>query len=719
MKNLAILLVDDEPSIVNSLRGSLEDEGHILLTASDGNRALEIVKSHPVDIIFLDIWLPGMDGIQTLKAVKDFDSSIDVVMMTGHGTVNTAVQAVKHGAFDFLEKPFSLDAVIDIIRKIKEKQQVTAKGSPGLKAPENRDELPALSGNSLAIVKVMDQIKCAASGKGHVLLLGETGTGKEHAAQLIHAGAGFKKKTFAKINCAFLTPEELAAKLFGDIQPCKNGLLTAEGSGVLFLYALDTLPPEMQNRLAEQLSQMLHQEGCLRVVGATIKTGHERVLQNVLIKSFQQTILLPLLRERRSDIPGMLNAFLVQFCKEYGFREKQFDDESLELLVNYDWPGNVKELKNLIEKMVVSVPTKTIAAQDLPSTIREDAQHTSSRSYEQCSNMAEAEVTWRKNYLLYHLRKNDRNVAKTAAAIRIREKELKKLIKEYGIVFAKENPSGKRFQRTLKRAMVVSGQGLHSGDKTGLILTPLPPGSGIIFGNISSDDTIPASIDYVVSTDYSTCLQNTNSTARTIEHCLATLHAYRITNLMIKINNEVPIMDGSAVDFCKMIEDAGIEEQDAPAHDIVLTEKFVIGEIDGGKKYMIVEPAEQFSIHYMLQYPKPVGRQEYTFVMTDEESFTKEIAPARTFGFLRDIEALQERGLASGGKLNNFILIDNEKIVNTELRFPDEFVRHKILDMIGDFYLLGRPIRARITANMTGHTDNTTLVRMIRDRMHL
>ena len=178
-------------------------------------------------------------------------------------------------------------------------------------------------------------------------------------------------------------------------------------------------------------------------------------------------------------------------------------------------------------------------------------------------------------------------------------------------------------------------------------------------------------------------------------------------------------MDGSAVDFCKMIEDAGIEEQEAPADDIVLTEKFVIGEIDGGKKHMIVEPAERFSIHYMLQYPKPVGRQEYTFVMDDAESFKNEIAPARTFGFLRDIEALQERGLASGGKLNNFILIDNEKVVNTELRFPDEFVRHKILDMIGDLYLLGRPIRARITANMTGHTDNATMVRMIRDRMHL
>ncbi|MCX5901248.1 MAG: UDP-3-O-acyl-N-acetylglucosamine deacetylase [Proteobacteria bacterium] len=720
MKNFAILLVDDEASIVNSLRGSLEDEGHIVLTASDGNRALEIVKSHPVDIVFLDIWLPGMDGIQTLKAVKDFDSAIDVVMRTGHGTVNTAVQAVKHGAFDFLEKPFSLDAVIGIIRKIREKQQMTGKGSAGAKAADSRDDLPALSGDSHAIVTVMDQIKSASSGKGHVLLLGETGTGKEHAAELIHVGSGYKKKTFEKINCAFFTPDELADKLFGDNQSGKNGLLTGEGSGVLFLQALDAVPPEMQKRLADQLGQLQHkEEGCLRIVGATVKTAHDGVLKKVLAESFQHTILLPPLRERRSDIPVMLNAFLGQFCREYGFREKQFDDGSLELLVNYDWPGNVKELKNLTEKIVVSVPTKIISAQDLPSTLREEVQHTPSRSYEQCLSMAEAEVTWRKNYLLHHLRKNDRNVAKTAAAIHIREKDLKKLIKEYGIVLAKENPSGKRFQRTLKRAMVVSGQGLHSGDKTGLILTPLPPGSGIVFGNISSDDTIPASIDYVVSTDYSTCLQNTNSTARTIEHCLATLHAYRITNLMIKINNEVPIMDGSAVDFCKMIEDAGIEEQEAPAEDIVLTEKFVIGEIDGGKKHMIVEPAERFSIHYMLQYPKPVGRQEYTFVMDDEESFKNEIAPARTFGFLRDIEALQERGLASGGKLNNFILIDNEKVVNTELRFPDEFVRHKILDMIGDLYLLGRPIRARITANMTGHTDNAPMVRMIRDRMHL
>jgi len=718
MRNLAILLVDDEPSIVNSLRGSLEDEGHIVLTASDGDRALEIVKSHPVDIIFLDIWLPGIDGIQTLKAVKEYNSAIDVIIMTGHGTVNTAVQAVKNGAFDFLEKPFSLDAVMDITRKIHEKQQLTGKGSDASKSCEPDEDLPALFGTSHAIVEVQQQIKTAAVGKGHVLLLGENGTGKEHAAQLIHLGAGFKQKNFTKVNCAFLTPGELTDKLFGNAAKSgKNGLLHSEKPGVLFLQAIDTLTPAIQKQLSQELR--LYREGSVRVVAATIKTGHELFPIRELTGSFQHTIQLPPLRERRSDIPSMLTAFLGQFCKQYEVREKQFDDESLEILVNYEWPGNVKELKNFTEKLAVSVPTKTISAQEIPAGFRESAQHATSTYFEQFPSMQESEAAWRKNYLLHHLRKNDRDIAKTAEQIKIKEKELKKLIKNYGIVFAKESPVGKRFQRTLKRSMVLSGQGLHSGDKTGLILTPLPPDSGIVFGNISSDDTIPAKIEFVVSTDYATCLQSTNSTARTIEHCLATLHAYRITNLMIKINNEVPIMDGSAIDFCKIIEEAGIEEQDAPAQDIILNEKIIIGEVSGAKKYMIVEPAEKLSIHYILRYPKPVGHQEYTFVLEDEEVFKREIAPARTFGFLRDIEALQSRGLASGGKLNNFILIDNEKIVNTELRFPDEFVRHKILDMMGDLYLLGRPIRAKITANMTGHTDNTALVRMISDRMHL
>jgi UDP-3-O-acyl N-acetylglucosamine deacetylase len=188
---------------------------------------------------------------------------------------------------------------------------------------------------------------------------------------------------------------------------------------------------------------------------------------------------------------------------------------------------------------------------------------------------------------------------------------------------------------------------------------------------------------------------------------------------MIKINNEVPIMDGSALDFCQMVEDAGIEEQDEPLDEIIVDRRHSLGDADRTRKFLTVEPSDMFSVHYTLNYPRPVGRQEYSFVMSDADDFKREIAPARTFGFLKDIEALNERGLASGGRLNNFILIDDEKIVNTDLRFPDEFVRHKILDMVGDLYLLGRPLRAKITANMTGHSDNIALVRLLHDIYNL
>lgn len=178
-------------------------------------------------------------------------------------------------------------------------------------------------------------------------------------------------------------------------------------------------------------------------------------------------------------------------------------------------------------------------------------------------------------------------------------------------------------------------------------------------------------------------------------------------------------MDGSALEFCQIIEDAGIEDQDELLEEFVIDEKLVLGKIKKKSKFIIIEPADELSIHYILQYPKPVGRQEYIFTLDSVEAFKKEIAPARTFGFLKDIEALEEQGLASGGRLSNFILIDDEKVINTDLRFPDEFVRHKILDMLGDLYLLGHPIKGKITANMTGHAENAELLRMLRSHRQI
>jgi UDP-3-O-[3-hydroxymyristoyl] N-acetylglucosamine deacetylase len=272
-------------------------------------------------------------------------------------------------------------------------------------------------------------------------------------------------------------------------------------------------------------------------------------------------------------------------------------------------------------------------------------------------------------------------------------------------------------QRTLKKSIVTSGQGLHSGVKSGLILHPLPPYSGILFTGISGDVQVSAHLDHVGSTGYATSLRAKGFAVGTVEHLLAVLHSYGITNLLVKVQGEVPILDGSAVEFCNLIEEVGVQEESEEWSEIVVDRPYRIGS-QGGESISI-EPADILSVHYVLNYPKPVGIQEHTYTHKGPACFKEEIAPARTFGFLRDIEQLQQAGLVNGGKLNNCILIDDEKIVNTDLRFPNELARHKILDIMGDFYLLGKPVRGAITAHMTGHSDNIALLRALRSGMGL
>ncbi|RMD84388.1 MAG: UDP-3-O-[3-hydroxymyristoyl] N-acetylglucosamine deacetylase [Candidatus Dadabacteria bacterium] len=268
-------------------------------------------------------------------------------------------------------------------------------------------------------------------------------------------------------------------------------------------------------------------------------------------------------------------------------------------------------------------------------------------------------------------------------------------------------------QRTLKRSVVGRGLGLHSGVRTGLILHPLPPDSGIRFGRVGSEDYVPAVVDYVDSTGYATTLYKDGLVARTVEHLMAALHAYGITNLLVKVEGEVPILDGSAAELCDLIESAGIEEQEAEV-PVLVVDRPVEVRADRGA-FIRIEPYEGFRVRYELRYPEPVGAQTYCFEMRGPEAFREEIAPARTFGFVEEIRALESAGLGQGGQLGNFILIGDQGIVNTDLRFPEELARHKILDLIGDTYLLGRPLRGSIVAHKTGHTQNVALVRALRD----
>ena len=272
--------------------------------------------------------------------------------------------------------------------------------------------------------------------------------------------------------------------------------------------------------------------------------------------------------------------------------------------------------------------------------------------------------------------------------------------------------------RTIKHSVVLRGQGLHSGVRTGVILQPLPPGGGIVFGSLSSDVVIPASVDYVESTGYATSLYRDGAVARTIEHLMSALHGYGITNLLVKMQDEIPILDGSAGEFCQLLDEAGIVEQDETVEVLAVDRAYQVGDRQTGK-YLRIEPADQFEVNYLLEYPAPVGRQEHRYVHHGWESYRGEVAPARTFGFLNEIQTLEQMGLANGGRLDNCILIGEQGVINTPLRFNDELARHKVLDLIGDLYLLGRPFQGKVTAVRTGHGDNIALVRALRKGMGL
>lgn len=271
-------------------------------------------------------------------------------------------------------------------------------------------------------------------------------------------------------------------------------------------------------------------------------------------------------------------------------------------------------------------------------------------------------------------------------------------------------------QRTLAKSAVLYGTGLHLGHKTGMILIPQPPNTGILFYDLAEDTVIPGLLDFVASTDFATSLGKNGVQIRTIEHLMATLHAYGVTNLLVKVHGEVPVMDGSALEFCRLLDEVGVKDQDAGLEEIRIEKRY---EIRNGERSIIVEPAEHFEVEFVGNYPDPIGVQSFRFVLKGSEDFKEQIAPARTFAFLKDIEKLSKIGLAGGGHLHNVVLLDERGVINTELRFPDELVRHKVLDLIGDFYLLNRPLRARVKAYMTGHRENIAVLRAIKEDLGL
>ena len=276
-------------------------------------------------------------------------------------------------------------------------------------------------------------------------------------------------------------------------------------------------------------------------------------------------------------------------------------------------------------------------------------------------------------------------------------------------------------QRTLKGNVVLNGKGLLTGRNTGVILSPLDPNSGIVFQTLD-DTSLSAHITNIENFDQSvakqsfsansTVLARENRRVRTVEHLMASLHMAGITNVLAKVDEEIPNIDGSANDFSELIKDAGIQDQDVPAKDAVVLEPIQVGRKKLEEKHLYAEPFDGFEVKMRVDYSAPIGEQKLIF-NSDQDSFDLEIAPARSFNTFENIDLAQKKGTVGSGYLDSHIIIHEGKVINTDLRFPDEFVRHKILDLIGDLYLLGYPLRGRVVANMTSHGYNQALVQKL------
>jgi UDP-3-O-acyl N-acetylglucosamine deacetylase len=721
-----ILIVDDEASIVRSLEGILTDEGFDVIQAHDGEAALDLIQAQPYDLVLLDLWMPGIDGIQTLQRLKAMQANVYVIVMSGHGNIETAVKATRLGAFDYLEKPLSLDNVLssvnaafDHIGKTREHHWVEVV----------RPVVEPLIGVSRALQALRTQIEAATQHHTPLLIVGEAGSGKEFLAQMMHQRQ-YPRGPFVRLYCAAVSDLELA-QVFGGEESLSTLLRDIDDAdvdiepGTLYLDGLEKLSAPALQAFAKLMSASTPQawrDGDrlkMRIMAAALPSARPGSGRGALPAELQQlladsTLVVIPLRHRVEDIPLLAEYFLRRSARKYGSTPKELHPEALQVLMGYDWPGNVKELKATLERVMLTTPRGIIGVEHLPHHVIEPPGSASyAASGTPYASLKEARRAWERQYLVEQLRKYHWNAAHAAQALQLNERSLQRRLQALGIRGTEALSRPTIPQRTLQRSVVIHGQGLQSGVKTGMILSPLPPNSGILFGDIATGETVPAEAAFVESTGYATTLRRGLVTARTVEHIMATLHMYRLTNVLVKIGGEVPFMDGSARDFCQLIETAGVEEQAAEAPLLKIRERHVWGPEAADQKHFIIEPASHLTITYHLQYPPPIGRQKYSFVADSPEHFKTTIAPARTFGFVKEIEHLHALGMANGGRLTNVILVDESRIINTELRFPDEFVRHKVLDLLGDLYLTGKFVQGKITAYLTGHTENLGLVKFL------
>jgi two-component system nitrogen regulation response regulator NtrX len=440
-----ILIVDDEEGIRQTLSDILEDEGYCILTAKTGEEAVKIAKESQPDLVILDIWLPGIDGIQVLQEIKSIQPDIPTIMISGHANIELAVKATKLGAYDFFEKPLSLERVILISRRALERRKLEVEN---FVLRQDLTKKWQMIGESNEIKSLKEQINMAASSNSRVLICGESGTGKEVVARLLHEKSPRNGKPFVEVNCAAIPHDLIESELFGHEKGSftgafeqKKGKFELADSGTLFLDEIGDMSLQTQSKVLRVIeTQEFQRVGGsknltvdVRIITATNKdlkeeAKKENFREDLYFRLNVIPLFIPPLRERKGDIPLLVKHFLELLAAEYGKPIKKISSETIKKLQSYEWPGNVREMKNTIERLVIMTPSDTINVQNLFLT--ED--HKAS-DYFQYKNLKNARDAFEKDYIIRKLQENDWNVSQTADVLDIERSNLHRKIKAYDI----------------------------------------------------------------------------------------------------------------------------------------------------------------------------------------------------------------------------------------------------------------------------------------------
>ncbi len=380
-----ILIIDDEEGIRFSLRGILEDEGHEVIEAETGEKGLELIGSHIPDMVFLDIWLPGMGGLKVLDSIVENHKGVPVIMISGHGTIETAVKALKKGAFDFIEKPLSLEKVVVATRNGLEFSRLRQENL-ALKTRITSEQPVNLTGKSPAIANLNTVISRVAPTDAWVLITGENGTGKEIVARSIHHQSNRKDKPLVAVNCAAIPEELIESELFGHekgaftgAEKAQEGKFELANGGILFLDEIGDMSLKTQAKilriLQEQAFEHVGGRKTITVDVRVIAATNKNLLNEIEVGNFREDLYyrlkvfpleLPPLRERQEDVPLLIDDFMQVMIKQHGFKTIEFDRKTLDVLKAYPWPGNVRELKNFVERMFIMYAGEVVTPDRLP-----------------------------------------------------------------------------------------------------------------------------------------------------------------------------------------------------------------------------------------------------------------------------------------------------------------------------------------------------------------